>query len=70
MAIKIENDFLNNGHPDSRDPQFRWNGTTGKLPKPLSNEALAALRASAPPKPKSWRERIDEALAAHAKKVQ
>jgi hypothetical protein len=69
MAVKIENDFMNNGHPDSRDPKHRWNGTTGHEAKPLwTPEALQALHDSAPkPKP-TFAERM--AARAAAKKVQ
>lgn len=38
------NDFENNGHNDSRDPEFRWNGNNDiRRRKPLTNECLAAL---------------------------
>lgn len=30
--MKIENDYLNNGVTDSRDPNFRWNAPCGTLP--------------------------------------
>jgi hypothetical protein len=43
------NDYENNGHNDLSDPRFRWNGSLGTLSsvKPLSNEALAAMRDTA-----------------------
>ena len=70
MAIKIDNDFLNNGHTNASDPQFRWNGNTGRGAKPLwTPEALKALRDAAPkPKP-TFAEKM-AARAAAAKKVQ
>ena len=49
----VVNDFLNNGHDAPADPQFRWNGVCGGIKRrPLSNEALAALRDAAKAKGK------------------
>ncbi|HWY20023.1 MAG TPA: hypothetical protein VNX26_02320 [Candidatus Acidoferrum sp.] len=39
-----QNDYMNNGHYDSRDPQFRYNGpNVSALKKPIPTEVLNAL---------------------------
>lgn len=46
MSTLIVNDYMNNGHPDPRDPQHRWNGVrVDGTKKPLSQEVLSAVAA-------------------------
>jgi hypothetical protein len=40
VGLKVENDYLNNGHNDSNDQNFRWNG-----PELLTMESHSAKAA-------------------------
>jgi len=58
----LANDYINNGHPNPSDPQFRWNGPSFKdRPAPATNEELAAMRAAAPKKRATFFERMEAA---------
>ncbi len=58
----IENDYVNNGHPNPSDPQFRWNGqdVTKRAPA-LTAAQLDEIRAKAPKPLPTFAERQREA---------
>jgi hypothetical protein len=48
VGLDRVNDFENNGHPDPRDPEFRWNGNNDiRRRKQLSSACLAAISEAA-----------------------